>query len=138
MTTLDQIKFLLKSGDVAGAEALCHSHRADRDVSTKPPRTRRGRVPTGVSKVEGRKSKVASLWALVFVAFLVPVAALADLIGPWTPPNNYKGFLYEHGYFVGGGLSPVWKGIVYYGIPVFLGSCLLLWVVSRIRKRPFP
>ena len=137
MEYLGQIKSLLKSGDVAGAEALCRGHHAGRDVSTKRPQAD---APWArpCQRIASRKFKIACLRALSFVIFLVPVAALADLIGPWTPPNNYKGFLYEHGYFVGEGLSPVWRGIVYYGIPVFLGSCLLLWVVSRIRKRPFP
>lgn len=76
--------------------------------------------------------------AVFFGALLAPFAASADLIGPWTPPNNYKGFLYEHGYFVGGGLSSVWRGILCYGLPVFLGGCLLFWVVSRLRKHQFP
>lgn len=75
---------------------------------------------------------------LVATAILAPLAALADLVGPWAPPNNYKGFLYKHGYFVGGGLSPVWRGILYCGLPVFLGGCLLFWIGSRLSKRPFP
>jgi EAL domain-containing protein (putative c-di-GMP-specific phosphodiesterase class I) len=40
MTTLSQVKSLMKSGDIVGAEALCRGHHANRDVSTKRPRMR--------------------------------------------------------------------------------------------------
>ena len=104
-----------------------------RDVSTKRPQTRRGRVPIEVSKVEGRKSKVAGLWALVFVAFLAPLMASADIV---RSPNDYEAFLHHagNGTFASCALSGALLAILI-AMPVIF--CLVFRAVNnRFSKKP--
>ena len=133
MAILDQIKTMMKSGDIAGAETLCRSHHAGRDVSTKRQRTRRGRVPTSGSQVESRKSKVATLWALAFVALLTPLAAWADIA---SPPNDYAHFSLSQHPSLHSPLDVVAGPLAILVIVAAITTlCLLAVVVFRIAKR---
>ena len=121
MTTTDQIKSLMKSGDVAGAEALCRSQSTGRDVSTKRPRTDApwARPYQGVAS---RKSRVAGLWVLALGLFLTPLAVRADMVlVKWQPPM----------------ISEIWPDglrlFVFLGLPLLFGGGLFTWVYRRIR-----
>jgi hypothetical protein len=121
MTTTDQIKSLMKSGDVAGAEALCRSQSTGRDVSTKRPRTD---APWACPyrSVASRRAKIASLWVLVLVTLLVPLAVRADIV--WVgrrPPTPSEAWTV--------GLQ-LFK---FLGLPLLFGGGLLTWIYRRIR-----
>lgn len=74
----------------------------------------------------------------LLAAILAPLSAWADMavIEPWSPPNNYQGFLYRNGYY--DGLPPVphgiLHGIVFAGLPIVAGLFLLTWVFCHFRR----
>ena len=76
---------------------------------------------------------------LVATAVLAPLAARADLVGPWSPPNNYEGFLYRNGYCFSS-ISILLGGCFFgiFAIAVFIGCCVLTWVFCRLRGRRMP
>lgn len=70
---------------------------------------------------------------LVTTALLAPLAAWADIA---TPPNDYTGFLYRGGHYVGGGGSG--RGalaLIVTSICVSAGVCLLWWACCRRRTK---
>lgn len=90
-------------------------------------------------RVESRMSKVACLWALALSALLAPLAAWGDIASwpsRWFPPNDYYGFLYRHGYYLGGrSSSGLAMSILYLEVPVAIGIGLLTWVICRYRRK---
>lgn len=130
MSSVAQIKSFLTSGDAAVAS--CRSHHAGGDVSTKHPRTD---APWARPYQRGasRMSQVASLWVLVFVTLLVPLAARADIA---SPPNDYAHFSLTQNSSLHSPLDTVAGPLAILVIVAAITIlCLLAVVVFRIAKR---